>query len=135
MNQNPITGRYRLPGEENSSVGGAASETIEIDRKVRFDAPVAFNGVTPPASTPTYTQTYSTADRTHANPTAVALTHAVGTADGTVADVGAAFNQGTLNDNFKECTTQIAALVADMADVKQLVNAIIDDLQARGLLA
>lgn len=38
----------------------------------------------------------------------VNLTHAVGTADGTVADVGGAFNQGTLNDNFKELTTYLA---------------------------
>jgi hypothetical protein len=39
-----------------------------------------------------------------------ALTHAVGTADGTVADVGGAFNQGTLNDNFKEITTKLASI-------------------------
>ena len=38
------------------------------------------------------------------------LTHAVGTADGTVDDVGAAFNQATLNNNFKECTSRINAL-------------------------
>ncbi len=39
-----------------------------------------------------------------------ALTHAVGTADGTVADVGASFNQATLNDNFKEITTKLASI-------------------------
>jgi hypothetical protein len=39
-----------------------------------------------------------------------ALTHAVGTADGTVADVGGAFNQATLNDNFKELTTKLASI-------------------------
>lgn len=39
-----------------------------------------------------------------------ALTHAVGTADGTVDDVGGAFNQTTLNNNFKELTTRINAL-------------------------
>lgn len=81
----------------------------------------------------TYTQTYATADRTHANATTAALTHAVGTADNTVDDVGGAFNQTTLNNNFKELTTQIAALVADLADTKQLLNAVIDDLQALGL--
>ncbi len=37
-----------------------------------------------------------------------ALTHAVGTADATVDDVGGAFNQTTLNNNFKELTTQLA---------------------------
>lgn len=44
------------------------------------------------------------------DPNQGALTHAVGTADGTVADVGGAFNQTTLNDNFKECTSRINAL-------------------------
>jgi hypothetical protein len=39
-----------------------------------------------------------------------ALTHAFGTADGTVVDVGGAFNQGTLNDNFKEVTTKLASI-------------------------
>lgn len=38
------------------------------------------------------------------------LTHSVGTADGTVDDVGAAFSQTTLNNNFKECTSRINAL-------------------------
>lgn len=40
------------------------------------------------------------------------LTHAVGTADGTVADVGGTFNQGTLNDNFKELTSKLASVLA-----------------------
>jgi hypothetical protein len=35
------------------------------------------------------------------------LIHAVGTADGTVADVGAAFSQATLNDNFRELSTRV----------------------------
>ena len=38
------------------------------------------------------------------------LTHAVGTSDGTVDDVGGSFNQTTLNNNFKECTSRINAL-------------------------
>lgn len=94
----------------------------------------AANGQTP-AARPTYTQTYSTATRTNANPTATALTDAFGTADGTVADVGAAFNQGTLNDNFQEMATAINALIVDLANAKQLLNGIVDDGQAIGLLA
>lgn len=38
-----------------------------------------------------------------------ALTHAVGTADGTVDDVGSSFSQTILNNNFKELTTAQAA--------------------------
>jgi hypothetical protein len=44
-----------------------------------------------------------------------ALTHAVGTADGTVDDVGGAFNQTTLNNNFKELSTRCN-------DLRTLVN-------------
>lgn len=42
------------------------------------------------------------------------LVHAVGTADGTVADVGGAFNQGTLNDNFKELSAKVNAILAHL---------------------
>lgn len=49
----------------------------------------------------------------YANAKAVAdLTAASGTADGTVADVGSSFNQGTLNDNFKELATKVNAILA-----------------------
>jgi hypothetical protein len=40
------------------------------------------------------------------------LTHTVGTADGTVDDVGAAFNQTTLNNNFKELTAKVNGILA-----------------------
>lgn len=53
------------------------------------------SGGTPAATIPAMTNT-------------TALTHAVGTADATVDDVGGAFNQTTLNNNFKEVTTQLA---------------------------
>jgi hypothetical protein len=81
-----------------------------------------------------YTQTYATADKTHADLTSATLTAASGTADGTVSDVGAAFNQTTLNNNFQECATQINALRVDLVDLKNLVNSLIDDLQALGLV-
>jgi hypothetical protein len=38
------------------------------------------------------------------------LVHAFGAADGTIVDVGAAFAQGTLNDNFKELSTKVNSL-------------------------
>ncbi len=44
------------------------------------------------------------------------LTHAVGTADGTVADVGSSFNQGTLNDNFKELSSKVNAIITALKD-------------------
>ena len=82
-----------------------------------------------------YTQTYATADKTHANPTSAALTVSVGTADGTVADVGAAFNQTTLNNNFRDVADAYNALRTDLLDAKQLLNSVIDDLQTLGILS
>lgn len=49
--------------------------------------------------------------KTKADNTA-ALTHAVGTADGTVEDVGGSFNQTTLNNNFKEFSTKVNLIIA-----------------------
>lgn len=95
---------------------------------------IGFYNAVPIVQPSAYTQTFATADKTHAAITATTLTHGVGTADGTVDDVGAAFNQTTLNNNFKECTDRINKLIADHADLAQLSNAIIDDLQALGLV-
>lgn len=94
---------------------------------------LGFFNAAPVVQPSAYTQTYSTADKTHANATQTALTHSVGTADGTVDDVGGAFNQTTLNNNFKELTTQLENARADVLDVKQLLNSVIDDLQSLGL--
>lgn len=40
------------------------------------------------------------------------LVAATGTADGTVADVGASFNQATLNNNFKDVSVKINEMLA-----------------------
>lgn len=40
------------------------------------------------------------------------LVVSVGTADGTVADVGASFNQTTLNNNFRDISDKLNALLA-----------------------
>ena len=62
------------------------------------------------------------------------LTHAFGTADGTVADVGGAFSQATLNDNFKEATTQLALAKTDIANLRTLVTQLRTDLVNLGLI-
>lgn len=46
-----------------------------------------------------------------------ALTHAFGTANGTVDDVGAAFNQTTLNNNFKELSSRTNAILQALRDL------------------
>lgn len=81
----------------------------------------------------TYTQTYSTADRTHAAPTATALTVAdgAGTNDGTIPAIT---NNATTITAVQELAAAINALIVDLADTKQLVNSVIDDLQAVGIV-
>ena len=106
-----------------------------------------------------YTQTYATADRTHANPTAVALTDSTGvTPDTTVenvpaaagdaggiAMVSAAANVATVasvntaltavENSISDLTAQVNKLITDVADAKQMINALIDDLQSAGIVS
>jgi hypothetical protein len=81
-----------------------------------------------------YTQTYSTADKTQSNPTAAVLTVAdgAGTNDNTI---GAITADASVIAAVQELADEINKLVADVADVKQITNALIDDLQALGLVA
>lgn len=93
-------------------------------------------GATPASRTAAYTQTYSTADRTHANFTSATLTDSSGgTANTTVAAVVAGTDlttNATINDNFADLTAQHNALRVDLEDLKQLVNSMIDDMQTYG---
>jgi hypothetical protein len=50
------------------------------------------------------------------------LTHTAGTADGTVDDVGGAFSQTTLNNNFREVTTKINAILAALRESGDIAN-------------
>ena len=68
-----------------------------------------------------YTQTYATASRTHA-----ALTSAAMPAGG----VGAAAGAWDTAANRDQAIAEFAALRTDVTNVKNLVNAVIDDLQA-----
>ena len=96
---------------------------------------LGFFGVTPVARPAAITQTYATASSTHANLTSATLTDSTtGTADAIVADVGGAFNQATLNNNFADLTAQINALRVDLVNAKGVLNDVIDKLQSLGLL-
>lgn len=98
---------------------------------------LGFFNATPVVQRSAYTQTYSTADKTHANPTAVALTdNSGGTANTTIQ----ALSDGTtyandvaaIRNNFADLAASDNAIIVDLADLKQLVNSVIDDLQALG---
>lgn len=112
---------------------------------------ISFYGATPIVKPSAYTQTYATADKTHANPTAAALTdNTTGTANTTLqalpdpTDTPATADAlrddlvanliPALRNNYADLADQHNKVVADIADVKQLVNSLIDDLQALGLV-
>ena len=115
--------------------------------KITGDA-LGFFGVTPVAKASAYTQTYTTADKTHiadgssdvvaANATAIAEGSADGVAAGGFAT--AAARQAAMNkvDVIVTLANELKAdynlLRAQVLDLKQLVNSVIDDLQAYGLV-
>ena len=103
------------------SVGlGATIQTAELDN----DSVTAPKIAGAPANT--YTQTYSTADRTVANPTATAPGDLVATE-------GSGWGANS-EANFDKIGTAIDALVADNLDLRQAISALIDDLQTIGLV-
>ena len=96
---------------------------------------ISFYNQAPVARPSAYTQTYSTADKTHATMTAPSsITNSVGTGNDAVVDVTSSFSQSVLNDNFRDITDVVNELINDVIDVKNLVNSVIDDLQALGLV-
>ena len=87
---------------------------------------IGFYNVTPVVQPSAYTQTYSTADKTHA-----AMTSADMPAGGT----GAAAGGWDTAANRDIAIADFAELRVDVIDLKQFVNSIVDDLQALGLLS
>ena len=86
---------------------------------------LSFYGATPVAKPSAYTQTYVTADKTHAAETS---------ADFPAGGTGAAAGAWDTAANRDLAITRFNALRVDVADLKQLVNSIIDDFQALGLV-
>mgnify|MGYP001593103613 CR=1 FL=1 len=82
---------------------------------------VGLYGVAPAARPATITQTYATATRTHANPVAA-----------TVTDTGGVAGFLTGADR-TAVVTAVNNLITDHANLAQLVNAIVDNLQLLGI--
>lgn len=99
---------------------------VNIGGALNHDGSTAgFFNVTPVTRPTAYTQTYATADKTHANATAAA-----------VATTGATSTTpfGYAEAQANAIVTNLNAVIADHLDTKQLVNSVIDDLQALGLV-
>src|SRR5712691_1296028 len=83
-------------------------------------AMVGFLGTAPIVQTTAYTQTYATSSHTTANPTATSVV----TTGSALASYG--YTQAQADD----IVTELNRLITDVANVKNNVNAIIDDIQA-----
>ena len=99
---------------------------------------IGFYNATPIVQPAAYTQTYSTADRTHGTPTAGTLTdNSGGTANTTLEALTSgtvyATDVGAIRNNFADLAAMCNKLTADHLDLAQLVNSLIDDHQALGL--
>lgn len=100
---------------------------IEIDGDLNHDGVNAGVYGVPPVPRPAaYTQTYATADKVHANPTQTAV---AATAATNVTPFG--FTTAAQADDIR---AQVNNARLDILDLKQLVNALIDDLQSQGWL-
>lgn len=101
---------------------------------------LAFFGATPIVKPTGITQTFATADGTHAARTAVALTDSAagtpGTTIGPLADGTTYANDvAAIRTNFSSLAVEHNKLIVDLADTAQLLNFVIDKLQLLGLLA
>ena len=119
------------------SVTGGGDVTLSAASDVVLDATtgtkigtattqkLGFYNSTPVVQPTAYTQTFATADKTHAARTAAAV---VTTAATNVAPYG--YSQAQAD----AIVTAINAVQVDLADTAQLLNSLIDDLQALGLV-
>jgi hypothetical protein len=97
---------------------------------------LAFWGNTPTTQPATITQTYSTTTGTHAARTASTLTDSTGgTADTTVAAISGSGADADINNNFADIIAQVNNLKSDSENTAQVLNNLIDKLQAIGIVA
>ena len=101
----------------NLDVGGDASIGNTISDKI------GLYGVTAVVQASAYTQTYSMSNKTHDVRTAATIGDLTATSGGWGASSEA---------NFDKISDAIDKLVADQQDTAQIVNALIDDMQALG---
>ena len=118
--------RIRVSGDsmtiQRSSGAGWSGGTSRIEIN---GTGIGFFAVTPVAQGSAYTQTYATADKTH---------NAITSADFPAGGTGAAAGGWDTASNRDLAITRFNALRAEVIDLKNLVNSVIDDLQALGLV-
>lgn len=100
---------------------------------------LGFYNATPIVQPSAITQTFATADATHAARTATTLTDSTaGTANTTLqalADGTTYANDvAAIRNNFADLAASNNAIIVDLADTAQLLNSLVDKLQALGLV-
>lgn len=96
---------------------------------------LSFYNATPIVRPSAYTQTYSSADKTHGNFFSADITdQTAGTASTTIPVTSSSYSQTHYKNALASLINQHNNCRADIDDLKRLVNAIIDDLQALGLV-
>jgi len=103
--------------------GTAPAYTLDVTGTMRVSGNVGFFSVTPAARPAAYTQTYATATRTHSNITAA-----------TPSAYAAGANGYSTGAKASEVHAAVVAHQTDIANIKQVLNQVIDDLQTLGLL-
>ena len=111
----------------NIGTSGAASGRPAVVSNIKFNGNIGFYNTTPVGRASAYTQTYSAV----ATPNA-AKTHTVSTYVSPGAYVGGANGYSTTTQA-QAIITALGQLNSDVTVVKNLINSIIDDLQAYGL--
>jgi hypothetical protein len=100
---------------------------------------LGFYGTAPVVQATAYTQTYATANKTHADPTQQTVTAVANVTGATenyeFQDSSATVTQAEYRVFAKTVKLLVEQIRADMADAKQLINSVIDDLQLYGLLS
>lgn len=120
-----FTGTVTVPG---LTISDATDITINATTGTKIGqsgSKIGFFGVTPVVRPTAITQTYATTSSTHANVTQIAAP-----AGGTGATAGA-YDTAAHRDAM---ITSVNAAMTDIANVKQVLNIVIDQLQALGLL-
>jgi hypothetical protein len=121
-------------------VTGAAtlSSSLEVDGDLNHDGTnVGFYSQTPVARPSAITQTYSTTGTVSANPTAVVFTdNSGGSASQTLAAItgGGAGCEDATKNAIASLADEVNKLIADLDSAKKLLNYVIDQFQANGLL-
>lgn len=127
------THSWQLGGLAGTNLGTWNSTALTIETELDHDgSKIGFYGVTTASRPSAYTQTYSTASRTHSNMTSADLTDSTGGTIGTDLQPNGV-GDSVIDDNFASVVDQMNKIRADIINVKQVLNSSIDDDQSQGL--